>query len=289
MKTVKNFFIRLAIILLTFLQISWIVLTMFFRKKFWKRLFRKKEKKKADIKLPKISGFEKRYIVVVKNKSKKIPDTDIPDGGKKDKGTTVTLFGANQFLLKPKFGLPDNIEIGVPSSSYDELMIESLVSPFIIAGLRVSSPNTNQLDEVLMIRKRDASGQIASYPLQVGNYINPYQFQSTIAEIYPYKITITGRTQISFNIQPETELNFAFFVDKQVSLENLFESIAENFSQLSFISKGALLSSMSPEVESKIRGESKSVSLWREIANVWNEKVSKKKSKWLVSDFKMMA
>lgn len=139
--------------------------------------------------------------------------------------TAVTIFGADQFLTAVNFGLPATVTVGVGESTYQEMLFETQTRPFIISGFRMTSTNATQLDQVLTILKRDANGQRAQYPLQVGNYFSAFQFQANIREVYPYNITFTGATQISFTLLASATLVFILFVGKRVNTDNTLHGL----------------------------------------------------------------
>lgn len=269
MKSIKNFFVLTAIILLTCIEMLWLFLTAVFRKKLWNKILKKGDRYKVIKKEEAIPGFDKTYTISITNKSKKKPDIEL--GDKKDQRTYITLFGANQFLLKPRFGLPDNIEVEVHESSYDELMFDTLTRPFIISGFRFTSTVNIQNDEVLRIEKRDGNGNRSSYPLNLTDYFSAFQFQPLIREVYPFNITFTGHTQISLPVHPESQTHITLFIKKQVSLEKSLDSIEPVSSKPSFVSRQSL--TLSPAT----------INIWKSIAEIWNKKISCKKDKWINS------
>ena len=139
--------------------------------------------------------------------------------------TAITIFGADQFLTAVNFGLPATVTVAVGESTYQEMLFETQTRPFIISGFRMTSATAAQLDQVLTILKRDANGQRAQYPLQVGNYFSAFQFQATIREVYPYNITFTGATQIAFTLLASATLTFVLFVGKRVNTDNTLHNL----------------------------------------------------------------
>ena len=266
-KKIKQFFIYVVVIFFTILQIIWIVLTAVFRKKFWKIIFGSKDLKsqssQSDVAFgepKKAPVYDKIYTVSIKNTEKKNPDD------KEQKKTKVSLFGANELLLQPKFGIPDNIEVTTISSysTYTELMMESMTSPFVLEGFRISSDNNNQLEEVLVVNKRDASGSSATFPIDIISYLSAFQFQPNMIDVLPYKITVTGKTKISFDIHPDTTVRLTLFVKKQVNLESLLKSDIDE----------------SP-VRYRIEKKEVKKNIFRRIKEFIEEKINSKKSKWL--------
>ena len=256
MNKIKKFFIHSGIILLTFIQVLFIVLFSVLTWTFWKKFFsffkfKRRKKVVFTTKVPTensesrvIPDFDRTYTITIinKNKSEKITDEA---GRETDKGDTpITLFGFNQFWRHPRLGLPEGIDVSVGESSYDEMMIESATSPFIISGFRMSSANAQQLDQVLNIIQRTGNGQRASFPLQVGNYFSAFQFQALIREVYPYNITFTGATQISFTMFAETTLVMMLFVGKRVNIGDELKTKEISVHKLPFVARQHL--SLSP-------------------------------------------
>lgn len=165
----------------------------------------------GQVPVKKIPDFDRTYTITVVNAN--------------GVTTNVTLFGANQFLIAVNFGNPAGITVTVGESSYVEMLQESQDSSFISSGMRLTSTNNAQLDQVMTVRKRTGNGQNCSYPIQVANYFSAFQFQAGIREIYPYHIQYAGTTSLSFPVLATTTVVLTLFVGKRIDTDNLLNNI----------------------------------------------------------------
>jgi hypothetical protein len=157
----------------------------------------------------KIEDFDRAYTIVVENTNA----FSVP----------ITLFGANQFLTAVNFGLPAGVNVSVSESSYQELLQETIVRPFIVGAMTITS-TVPQLAQLNTVRYRDSNGVIQQCVLKTASYFSIYQYQSDVLEIYPIDVIVTGEMQTSFNLLGLTTDTIVLYVKKRINMNNLLRN-----------------------------------------------------------------
>lgn len=251
MRGIKRIFIWIAIIIVTAFEMLLFIIASAFSKKFWR-------------------SFDSTYTLTIANST--------------DEEKEVTIFGANANLTSKNFGLPDGVSILLAEASYLELLFESQTMPFSISGFRVSSNNSDQISNVITIQCRSAIGQRMVMPIQLANYLSPFQFQSNVVDV-PERHIIDGQTSFSFNLFPKASLIMVFFVAAQVNLSRTLRQFNESApSAPSRLQTPAVLRGNIEQEQMGNPGAPRFQSkegFFDGVREVWKDKVSWKKIKWL--------
>jgi hypothetical protein len=157
----------------------------------------------------KIADFDRCYTLVVQNTN--------------PFAVQVTIFGAKQFLVAANFGLPAGVTANVMESSYQELLQETVLQPFIIGAETITS-SVQQLSQINTVRYRDSNGVIQQFPFKTSSYFSIYQYQADTLEIYPIDILVTGEMQTTFNLLANTSTTIVLYVRKRINMANLLRN-----------------------------------------------------------------
>jgi hypothetical protein len=144
------------------------------------------------------------YIIELTNNS----GTDISD---------LTLFQAYKTMNEVNFGLPLSVSItmGVADVTYKQLLFQSMIGPFRVSKIYISSESKAQLSQTFIVQSFDSNGN------SLGNSkvptIDPYQQQSAINFQDSYNIdgftrillhTLLANQSVSFYIYPSSVVSF---------------------------------------------------------------------------------
>lgn len=128
---------------------------------------------------------------------------------------TIQLFGARQFLFAPA-----GFIVTVSECTYQELLQESLLNPFIVGGMTVSSSALN-LTQVAQVINRDPTGVLTQLPFHISSYFSTNQYPINYVEIFPLDLNIDGDTILQFTLLPNTNITLTLYVKKRIRPQNL--------------------------------------------------------------------
>ncbi len=112
--------------------------------------------------------------------------------------TDVVLFGQSRNYLLPNLGNPIGITVSMSSGiSYEQMLVQSSSQPFDIGQWKISSTNTAQLDNEVLVEYFDANRRACNDPIDVNK--DPYQFAQDQV-VYWYPVKIDGNTQLRFSM-----------------------------------------------------------------------------------------
>jgi hypothetical protein len=142
-------------------------------------------------------GLNSHFTVIVENMTK--------DSKK------VTLFGANEFMDKPNFGIPAGIKISVRWWGYKRLMKKIARQPFYVSGMTIKSRYYLQIQQAMSIESVNVrTQQSVNHPLFPKNYVSTYQVEDNYANIHPYGLKFDDTFRMRFIILPKERVQLIF-------------------------------------------------------------------------------
>ncbi len=152
-----------------------------------------------------------RTITVVVNNS-----TDTPK--------EAIIFGGNEEPAQA-----DGVTVTVEESSHKEVQEESKSNPFKISGLKLSVNNELQLDAVLKITRKTATGSNTTRVFQPRTASSPQNFSSKMIDAPTFECDVTGSDSIRLTIMPNTTAVFTFTIKARANMGNILKggSVAE--------------------------------------------------------------
>lgn len=131
------------------------------------------------------------------------------------------IFGAYQYLQATGFSAGSltisgvTISSSLPNVTYQELLYQSMNSPFSIGTTYVQSSTSGQITQPIQVVTKDANGNEAKKPLIPA--IDPYQNQTTVLTInLPFRID--GYTKLTTNILASATIIFQFYPADNINL-----------------------------------------------------------------------
>lgn len=128
---------------------------------------------------------------------------------------TIQLFGARQFLFAPA-----GFVVTVSECTYQELLQESLLNPFIIGGMTISTSALN-LTQVAQVINRDPTGVLTQIPIHINSYFSTNQYPINYVEIFPISLNVDGDTILQFTLLPNTNMTLTLYVKERIRPQNL--------------------------------------------------------------------
>jgi hypothetical protein len=148
------------------------------------------------------------YIIKIENKTKK--------------EQRVTIYGSNQNRHLSNFGAPKGVAVTswLPGVTYGQILAQSETKPFRTEFLRVSSVNTQAINNPITVSYKDANGTM--YRAPVIPLLDPYQQQSTIVDIRK-TVTVDGSTDFTLDIPKKTTVHIYVYPSEILSLVALLK------------------------------------------------------------------
>jgi hypothetical protein len=97
------------------------------------------------------------------------------------------------------------------SVPYEQVLRDTLPSPFTAKTWRVQSANATQLDENLNFTETNIYGEVYFSPFSLDTQVSGFQYEKNIV-VFDKKFHVTANTYISFSVLPNTSLNLTVFV-----------------------------------------------------------------------------
>ena len=138
------------------------------------------------------------------------------------------VFGANEEAPQPA-----GITVSVEESSHKEVREESKANPFKIVGMKMSVSNPLQLDNVLKINKRTATGSNAVRVYQPRNATSPQNFTQGLIDDHNFEMDVTGQDSIRMLIKDGVTVVFTFTIKARANMGNLLDG--KNVAELSTV------------------------------------------------------
>lgn len=151
-----------------------------------------------------IDPNDRTITVVVKNES--------------DSDQEAIIFGGNE-----EADQPTGVTVSVEESSHKEVREESKSSPFLIRGLKLSVSDELQLDNVLKITSKTATGSRTDSVYQPRNATSPQNFSNKMIDDSAFEMTVTGTDSIRFRILSKATAIFTFTIKARTRMGNLLK------------------------------------------------------------------
>jgi len=149
-----------------------------------------------------IFGLNSHFRLIIKNKTKE--------------DVKVSLFGVNEFMDKPNFGLPKGIEVRVRWWGYKRLLDRIKKHPFKIAGFTIKCKCAPQLeDKVISIESADVrTGDNVMLPIFPRNYVSPHQEEGNYAAVHSLSVKLDEMVKVHLTLLPREKVEIFFAKDK---------------------------------------------------------------------------
>ena len=136
------------------------------------------------------------------------------------------LFGGNQDAAQPA-----GVTVVVEESSHKEVREESKANPFKIQGMKMSSSDALQFDNVLKITRRTATGSNTTRVYQPRNATSPQNFSQSLIDDSSFEMDVTGQDSMRFNVRNGATVVFTFTIKARANMGNLLKG--HNVAELS--------------------------------------------------------
>lgn len=123
----------------------------------------------------------------------------------------------------------DGVSVSVEESSHKEVQEESKSNPFKISGLKLSVSNELQLDFVLKVTRKTATGSNTTRVYQPRNASSPQNFSAKMIDDSSFEMDVTGSDSLRFTILAKTTAVFTFTIKARANVGNILKggSVAE--------------------------------------------------------------
>ncbi|GIW67725.1 MAG: hypothetical protein KatS3mg096_593 [Candidatus Parcubacteria bacterium] len=139
------------------------------------------------------------------------------------------LFNFNRFQITdpseqnlqgvPTSGGVIRITTGDPDLTYAEIYTQTANQPTVFAGVRIVSQTQTNLQQILKVVTKDASGKALTSSIPVSAFIDGRYQNQSIVDV-PLQIKVDAKTSIVGIIAPNSSITFNFFVGNQVVPSN---------------------------------------------------------------------
>ncbi|MGB3464337.1 MAG: hypothetical protein WBA74_03670 [Cyclobacteriaceae bacterium] len=136
------------------------------------------------------------------------------------------LFGGNQDAAQPA-----GVTVVVEESSHKEVKEESKANPFKIQGMKMSSSDALQFDNVLKVTRRTATGSNTTRVYQPRNATSPQNFSQSLIDDSSFEMDVTGQDSLRFNVRNGATVVFTFTIKARANMGNLLKG--HNVAELS--------------------------------------------------------
>ncbi len=143
-----------------------------------------------------------------------------------DNDATAIIFGANEAASQPA-----GVTVRVEESSHQEVREESKANPFKIVGMKMSSSDPLQFDNVLKIIRRTATGSNSERVYQPRNATSPQNFSQGLIDDHNFELDVTGQDSIRFTVKSGASIVFTMTIKARANMGNLLKG--SNVAELS--------------------------------------------------------
>ena len=144
-----------------------------------------------------------------------------------DKEQSVTMFGANENIAIPRFGIPEDIEIKVAESSYGEMIMHSFTEGIQVEFMRIWGEKEQILNPITF-QMKDCFGRVLRYILQPSNYYSDKQRVKDVVDITKLKTHINGRNTMTWDMLPKAKITMSLFIAKSETPKDALKSSEAN-------------------------------------------------------------
>ena len=138
----------------------------------------------------------------------------------------AVVWGANQNVSQPA-----GVTVEVEESSHNEVKEESKANPFLVKGMKMSTSNPLQFDNVLKIVRRTAAGSNTERVYQPRNATSPQNFTQSLIDDDNFSMEVTGQDSLRLDIKDGVTVVFTFTIKARANMGNLLNG--KNVAELS--------------------------------------------------------